>query len=76
MNKVCLQRFFRYHEAQYEKAQAASKRAAANTGLGKVRVPYWYIFKKAFPQMLNVFMIFFVTLSVFPAVLAGKDVIQ
>ncbi|KAF2358936.1 Equilibrative nucleoside transporter [Trinorchestia longiramus] len=61
-----LNRFFRYHEVQYEKAQK-SKRVP---GVGKARVPYWYIFKRAFPQLLNVFMVFFVTLAVFPAVLA------
>lgn len=32
------------------------------------KVPYWKIFKAAFPQLFNVFMIFFVTLCIFPAV--------
>lgn len=32
------------------------------------KIPYWRIFKTAFPQLLNVFLIFFVTLSIFPAV--------
>ncbi|KAB7507850.1 Equilibrative nucleoside transporter 1 [Armadillidium nasatum] len=58
-------RFYRYHEAQYEKAQRSAKRTP-----GKIRTPYWHIFKTAFPQLFNVFMIFFVTLAVFPAVLA------
>lgn len=31
-------------------------------------ISYWTIFKQAFPQLLNVFSIFFVTLSVFPAI--------
>lgn len=32
------------------------------------RPPYLTIFKQAFPQLFNVFMVFFVTLSIFPAV--------
>lgn len=60
------QRFFRYHEAQHERAKKAAKRDPS-----KPKVPYFYIFKKAFPQLFNVFMVFFVTLAVFPAVLAG-----
>lgn len=31
-------------------------------------IPYWQIFKQSSVQMFNVFLIFFVTLSVFPAV--------
>lgn len=60
-----LNRFFRYHEAQHERAKKAAKRDPS-----KPKVPYFYIFKKAFPQLFNVFMVFFVTLAVFPAVLA------
>ncbi|XP_063608530.1 equilibrative nucleoside transporter 3-like [Penaeus indicus] len=61
-----LNRFFRYHEAQHERAKKAAKRDPS-----KPKVPYFYIFKKAFPQLFNVFMVFFVTLAVFPAVLPG-----
>ncbi|XP_064095264.1 equilibrative nucleoside transporter 1-like [Macrobrachium nipponense] len=60
-----LNRFFRYHEAQHERAKKAAKRDPS-----KPRIPYGHIFKKAFPQLFNVFLVFFVTLSVFPAVLA------
>lgn len=31
----------------------------------------WIVFKKCWPQLLNVFLIFYVTLALFPAVLAG-----
>lgn len=34
--------------------------------------PYWSIFKDTFMQLFNIFMIFFVTLAVFPAVHSGK----
>lgn len=47
-----------------EKEKKRIERAGFNTN----RPPYWKIFKEAFPQLFNVFLIFFVTLSVFPAV--------
>lgn len=60
-----LNRFFRYHEAMHDRAKKSSKNDRR-----KPRTPYWHIFKSAFPQLFNVFMVFFVTLAVFPAVLA------
>ena len=35
-------------------------------------IPYLTILKKCFPQCLNVFLIFFVNLTVFPAINAGE----
>lgn len=40
-------------------------------GDGIEKIPYWRIFKQASPQLFNVFFIFFVTLSIFPAVHSG-----
>jgi Nucleoside transporter. len=46
--------------------QMASKKA---TNSGRTpKIPYWKIFKQTSPQLFNVFFIFFVTLSIFPAV--------
>ncbi len=59
------QKFYRYHEMLSEKEKEKNRRLGANVN---ARPPYWKIFKEAFPQLLNVFLIFFVTLSVFPAV--------
>ncbi|XP_063704315.1 equilibrative nucleoside transporter 3 isoform X2 [Culicoides brevitarsis] len=59
-----LNKFYKYHEMLAEKEQQRIKRAGFNTD----RPPYWKIFKDAFPQLFNVFLIFFVTLTVFPAV--------
>ncbi|XP_076069508.1 equilibrative nucleoside transporter 2 isoform X2 [Oratosquilla oratoria] len=59
-----LNKFYRYHESQHEKVLKTAKRDQ------KPSTPYWHIFKCAFPQLFNVFMVFFVTLAVFPAVLA------
>lgn len=36
------------------------------------RPPYWTIFKQAFPQLFNVFFVFFVTLAIFPAIHSGN----
>ncbi|KAH8376954.1 hypothetical protein KR093_002346 [Drosophila rubida] len=58
-----LNKFFRHYEMlsrQNEKGSSGSK--------APLKVPYWQIFKKASPQLFNVFFTFFVTLSVFPAV--------
>lgn len=53
------------HEKETEKAR--------KMGIGgDKRTPYWTIFKKAFPQLFNVFFVFFVTLSLFPSVQSGK----
>lgn len=41
------------------------------TTVNKEYIPYWYIFKKAMPQLINVALVFFVTLSLFPAVQAN-----
>lgn len=60
-----LNRFYRYHELVHQK-QLASKKSA-NAG-SEPKVPYWKIFRQTSPQLFNVFFIFFVTLSIFPAV--------
>lgn len=57
-----LLRFYRYYEHQAEKQKSAAQ-ASLTT-----QTPYWQIFKKTFPQLWNVFFVFFVTLSIFPAV--------
>lgn len=47
--------------------------AKANPGGNQSdRPPYFKIFCKAFPQLLNIFMVFFVTLSIFPNVHSGQ----
>lgn len=62
-----LNRFYRYNEQRIQR-QEEERRTAAGTGGIKGRTPYWYIFRKCFPQCLNVFLVFFVTLSIFPTV--------
>lgn len=60
-----LNKFFRYHEMMSEKQQEKARRSGINVN---ARPPYWTIFKQSFGQLFNVFFIFFVTLTVFPAV--------
>jgi solute carrier family 29 (equilibrative nucleoside transporter), member 1/2/3 len=48
-----------------EKETEKNKKAGMDVN---ARPPYWKIFKQAFPQLFNVFFVFFITLSVFPAV--------
>ncbi|CAH1957618.1 unnamed protein product [Acanthoscelides obtectus] len=60
-----LNRFYRHFELK-DKTQ---QQKASKSGI-KEKPPYWEIFKKSFPQLANVFMVFFVTLAVFPAVYA------
>lgn len=61
-----LNRFYRYHEMLSEKQQEKARRAQGT--IGSTRIPYFTIFRQCFMQLFNVFMIFFVTLSIFPAV--------
>lgn len=52
--------------------EAASKRQ--NNHGASSSVPYGKVFLKCFPQCFNVFLVFFVTLSVFPVIQAGMYV--
>jgi len=38
------------------------------------RTPYMKVLKKCLPQCINVFFVFFVTLSIFPAMHSGKGI--
>ncbi|CAH1736445.1 equilibrative nucleoside transporter 1 isoform X1 [Aphis gossypii] len=60
-----LNRFYKYHELIYQREieNQNSKQSGEDE-----KVPYWRIFKQASPQLFNVFFVFFVTLSIFPAV--------
>ncbi|KAH8260087.1 equilibrative nucleoside transporter 1 [Drosophila bipectinata] len=57
-----LNKFFRHYESlSHDSEKKTESRQQLN-------VPYWQIFKKASPQLLNIYLTFFVTLGVFPAV--------
>lgn len=63
-----LNRFFRYHEMMSEKQQEKARRSQGMGASASTRIPYWTIFRQCSLQLFNVFMIFFVSLAVFPAV--------
>lgn len=54
------------HNKELEKSKNVS-------GRNNSRPPYWTIYKQAFPQLFNVFFVFFVTLSIFPGVHSGEQ---
>ncbi|KAK4875054.1 hypothetical protein RN001_011476 [Aquatica leii] len=63
-----LNRYYRHYELK-EKREASLRK---NQNMGVVeRIPYFYVFKKCLPQLMNIFLVFFVTLSIFPAVHAN-----
>ncbi|GLH06494.1 Equilibrative nucleoside transporter 1 [Gryllus bimaculatus] len=61
-------RYYRYHELLGKKTQ---HRQVAGGRAHKPRIPYGTIIKQCWPQLYNVFFIFFVTLAVFPALIAS-----
>lgn len=66
------QRFYRHYELR---DKIESKKRVADTGV-KRKIPYIRVFRQAFPQLFNVFFVFFITLSIFPAIQASKHLIN
>ena len=60
------QKFYRYYEHIYNKNLEQKKKSRV------VAIPYFLVFKQCFSQCLNIFLIYFTTLIIFPVVLAGK----
>ncbi|EDW37152.1 GL25678 [Drosophila persimilis] len=58
-------KFFRHYD------QICQSNEKKSDSRAELNVPYWQIFKKASPQLFNIFLTFFVTLSVFPAIHAN-----
>ncbi|KAM7361547.1 equilibrative nucleoside transporter 2 isoform 2-T4 [Cochliomyia hominivorax] len=56
-----LNKFYRYHEL----LKLKEEKPICNSDVRDV--PYFKVYKDAFPQLFNIFFTFFVTLSVFPA---------
>ncbi|KAG7297422.1 hypothetical protein JYU34_019409 [Plutella xylostella] len=65
-----LNRFYRYHDTLQQRTLRVNPALAATTqgSAVKTRPPYGTIIKQAWVQLYNIFIIFFVTLAVFPAV--------
>ena len=60
----CSQRFYRHHCVKEEEESTLIDGR-------RTFPPYWTVFKQIWMQCFNVFMVFFVTLAIFPAVHAG-----
>ncbi|XP_067633497.1 equilibrative nucleoside transporter 1 [Eurosta solidaginis] len=66
---VCFDTFYALPLNKFFMYNQLSRKTDDNEGNRKnSHVPYWSIFKKEFVQLYNVYIIFFVTLAVFPAV--------
>ncbi|XP_038219480.1 equilibrative nucleoside transporter 1 [Zerene cesonia] len=66
-----LNRFYRYHETLQERTLRVNPTLAStnqNASPVKNKIPYGIIFRQAFIQLYNIFIVFFVTLAIFPAV--------
>ncbi|XP_045490361.1 equilibrative nucleoside transporter 3 [Pieris rapae] len=63
-----LNRFYRYHVTLQERTLQVNPTLATNNPPVKQKTPYGLIFRQGFIQFYNVFLTFFVTLSVFPAI--------
>ncbi|XP_041985580.1 equilibrative nucleoside transporter 3 isoform X2 [Aricia agestis] len=63
-----LNRFYRYHETLQERTLRVNPALAANQPAAPKRTPYALILKQAAVQLYNIFIVFFVTLTIFPTV--------
>src|SRR5699024_8056759 len=78
-----MQRFFRYYvlDERTKPSEDAEQKLTDDSSSNSVdgaekqttnkRPPYLFVLRYAWKQCLNVFMVFFVTLSVFPVIQAG-----
>ncbi|CAP33524.1 Protein CBG15231 [Caenorhabditis briggsae] len=60
------QRFYQFYSNRAETQRAKHEESAGNQGK---LTTYIATFKEAFPMLINVFLVFFVTLSIFPGVM-------
>ncbi|MFH4981913.1 hypothetical protein AB6A40_008622 [Gnathostoma spinigerum] len=64
--------FYRYY---MKKAEEEKEVVNLNEGESTTKVMlYWEVFKQVWVQCLNVFLVFFVTLSIFPAIMADTRI--
>lgn len=60
--------FYRYHMMLHEWDAEHGVGDAEAVVDATERPPYWIIFQRTWPQLANVFLVFFVTLAIFPSV--------
>lgn len=79
MYLLLFQRFYRYHESLQERTLRVNPALAAtnqNTNPVERKKPYGLIVRQSFMQLYNIFIVFFVTLAVFPTVHSGNFISQ
>lgn len=64
---IVSKRFYRYHELLHQK-ELNKRQLESNTRGKKEELPYWKIVSKCSSQLFNIFVVFFVTLALFPSV--------
>ena len=69
--QILFQRFFRYHDHIYSKALQEKKKSGRQLRVIH-SIPFLKIFRQCLPQCINIFLIFFVTLTVYPSVCSGN----
>ena len=69
--QLLFQRFFRYHDHIYSKALQEKKKSGRQLRVIH-SIPFLKIFRQCLPQCINIFLIFFVTLTVYPSVCSGN----
>lgn len=63
-----INRFYRYHEYQYQMLLKKKNDINSKLSSESTKTPLWKVFKQCAVQGFNVWFVFFVTLTIFPAV--------
>ncbi|CAH0401667.1 unnamed protein product [Chilo suppressalis] len=74
-----LNRFYRYHDTLQQRTLLVNPALAATNqtiGPARTRIPYGTLFAQAWVQLYNIFIVFFVSLAVFPAIHSDIEPIQ
>ncbi|CAG9794741.1 unnamed protein product [Diatraea saccharalis] len=74
-----LNRFYRYHDTLQQRTLRVNPALAATNQVAtpiKTKIPYGTIFLQASVQLYNIFIVFFVSLAIFPAIHSDIEPIQ
>ncbi|XP_014284631.1 equilibrative nucleoside transporter 1 isoform X1 [Halyomorpha halys] len=63
-----LNRFYKYNELMHQKEIQKKTKETVSSPNEKTNIPHWKVLSKCYPQLFNIFFIFFVSLALFPSV--------